>query len=194
MGYRFLARPPKQNTLFGVYEINRTHIMSMENLQRQEAIDKLKELVDKIDIGMLCTFVPESDHPHAIPMSRQEVDENGDIWFLFSSESETHRNLQQNPKLSLLYADVSNYNFLSIDGTGEISQDKARIEKYWNNMVAAWFEKGQDDPHIRVLKVTPKDAHYWDNKSNKLVTFLKVAASAVSGKQLDIGREGDLDL
>jgi len=168
--------------------------MSTENLQHQEAVDKLRRLVDKIDIGMLCTFVPESDYPHAVPMSRQEVDDNGHIWFLFSSESETHRNLQRNNKLSLLYSDVSNYNFLSINGTGEISQDKARIEKYWNDMVAAWFEKGREDPRIRVLEVTPEDAYYWDNKSNKLVTFLKVAASAVSGKRLDIGREGDLDL
>lgn len=168
--------------------------MSTENLQRQEAIGKLKGLVDKIDIGMLCTFVPENDYPHAVPMSRQEVDENGDIWFLLSSESDTYQNLQRNKKLSLLYADVSNYNFLSINGTGQISQDKARIEKYWNKVVAAWFEQGQEDQRIRVLKVTPEDAHYWDNKSNKLVTFFKVAASAVSGKQMDIGREGELDL
>lgn len=168
--------------------------MSTENLQHQEAIEKLKSLVDKIDIGMLCTFVPGSDYPHAVPMSRQEVDENGDIWFLLSLESDTHQNLQRNKKLTLLYSDVSNYNFLSINGSGEISQNKARIEKYWNNIVAAWFEQGQEDPRIRVLKVTPEEAHYWDNKSNKLVTFLKVAASAVSGKKMDIGREGDLDI
>jgi len=168
--------------------------MSKENLQHREAIDKLRKLVDKIDIGMLCTFIAGSDYPHAVPMSRQEVDENGDIWFLFSSESETHQNLQQNNRLSLLYSDVSNYNFLSINGTGEISQDQARIKKYWNDTIAAWFEKGKDDPHIRILKVTTQDAHYWDNKSNKLITLLKVAASAVGGKQMDIGREGDLEL
>ncbi|GGG97175.1 general stress protein [Parapedobacter pyrenivorans] len=168
--------------------------MSTENLQRQEAIEKLKSLVDKIDIGMLCTFNPESDYPHAIPMSRQEVDENGDIWFLFSSESDTHQNLQRNHKVSLLYSDVSNYSFLSINGTGNISQDSTRIDKYWNKIVAAWFEQGREDPRIRVLKVTPEEGHYWDNKTNKLVTFLKVATSALSGKQMDIGREGELDL
>jgi len=168
--------------------------MSTENLQHRQAIEKLSELVDKIDIGMLCTFNGPNDYPHAIPMSRQEVDENGNIWFLFSSDSDTYRNLQHNKKLSLLYADVGNYNFLSIDGTGEISQDQVRIDKYWNKMVEAWFEQGQEDPRIRVLKVIPQDAHYWDTKSNKLVTFLKVAASAVSGTKMDIGREGRLDL
>jgi len=168
--------------------------MSTENLQRQEAIKKLRDLIDKIDIGMLCTFNPNSPYPHAVPMSRQEVDEEGAIWFLFSSTSDSYKNLQERKNVSVLYADVANYNFLTIDGTAEVSQDKARIEKYWNKMMEAWFEKGKDDPAIRVLKVKPVDAHYWDNKSNKLVTFLKVATSAISGKQMDIGREGDLDL
>lgn len=168
--------------------------MSTENLHNQEAIDKLKEMVDKIDIGMMCTPGEGDDYVHAVPMSRQEVDEAGNIWFLFSAESETHRNLLQNDKLSLLYADVGNYNFLSINGTGEISRDRDRIEKYWNKMVEAWFEKGIDDPRVRILKVVPSEAHYWDNKTSKLVTFFKVVVSAASGGKLDIGREGELNL
>lgn len=168
--------------------------MSTENLKNQEAIEKIKEMVDKIDISMMCSFTSESDYPHTVPMSRQEVDDEGNIWFLFSSESETHRNLVKNNKISLQYAHVGDYNFLSIDGTAEISQDKERIDKYWNKMIEAWFEKGKEDPRIRVLKVTPVDAHYWDNKSNKFVTIMKVAVSAISGQQLDIGREGELNL
>ncbi len=163
-------------------------------MRNREATDKLKEMVDKIDIGMMCTFTADSDYPHAVPMSRQEVDDEGHIWFLFSSNSRTHRNLKKNSKVSLLYAHVGDYNFLSINGTAEISKDQERIDKYWNKMIEAWFEKGKEDPHIRVLKVTPDEAHYWDNKSNKLVTLVKVAASAISGQQLDIGREGKLSL
>ncbi|MBL7734396.1 MAG: pyridoxamine 5'-phosphate oxidase family protein [Chitinophagaceae bacterium] len=168
--------------------------MSTENLRNQEAIDKIKEMVDKIDVGMICSFTSGSDYPHAVPMSRQEVDEEGNIWFLFSSESETHRNLQRDNRLSLLYAHVGDYNFLSVNGICEISQDRERIDKYWNKMIEAWFEKGKEDPRIRVLKVIPGEAHYWDNKSNKLVTLAKIAASAISGQQLDIGREGKLSL
>lgn len=168
--------------------------MSTENLNNRAAIDKLKEMVDKIDIGMLCTFVSGSDYPHAIPMSRQEVDKDGNIWFLFSSESTAYKNLQNNKRVSLLYAHVGDYNFLSINGTAEISKDQARIDKYWNNMVESWFEKGKEDPAIRVLKVTPDEAHYWDTKSNKLVTLMKVAATAISSQQMDIGREGELKL
>jgi general stress protein 26 len=168
--------------------------MSTENLKNEEAIEKLRALVDGIDIGMLGTYSPNSTYIHAIPMSRQEIDEKGNIWFLFSSASETYQNLQTNKHVSILYSDVKAFNFLSVNGIATISQDRNRIEKYWNKFVEAWFEKGKEDPAIRILKVTPVEAHYWDNKSNKLVSFLKVATSALTGAKLDIGREGDLSL
>lgn len=168
--------------------------MSTENLHNNEAIKKLKDLVDGIDIGMLSTFESNSDYPHTIPMSRQEVDDEGNIWFLFSAESDTHQHLLKNNKVSLAYAHVGNYQFLSINGVAEVSQDKHRIDKYWNSFNEAWFEKGKEDPNIRILKVIPNEAHYWDNKTNKLMTLLKVATSAVTGQKSDIGREGNLNL
>lgn len=168
--------------------------MSTENLQNEEAIKKLQSLVDKIDIAMLCTYPKNGSYVHAVPMSRQEVDDQGNIWYLFSSDSETFHNLQSDKKLSLLFSHVGDYNFLSINGKGEISDDQTRIDKYWNKMMEGWFERGREDPTIRVLKVLVEDAHYWDNKTNKFITFFKVAASAVSGAKMDIGREGDLNV
>lgn len=168
--------------------------MSTENLHNQEAIDKLTDLVNKIDIGMLCTYSTGQQYIHSVPMSRQEVDDQGNIWYLFSSDSLTYDNLQNDKRVSVLFSQPSDYNFLNVHGTAEIYQDKARIDKYWNKFMEAWFEKGKDDPHIRVLKVNVKDANYWDNKTNKLFTFFKVAASAITGTKMDIGREGNLDL
>lgn len=166
--------------------------MSVENLKNEEAISKLKKMIDDIDIGILCSNESGSEYIHAVPMSRQEVDDEGNIWFLIAATSQSHQNLLQNNKTSLLYSDVKNYAFLSLSGTAEISSDRNRIDKYWNKIIEAWFEGGKEDPNIRVLKVTPLEAHYWDNKAGKLVTFLKVAASAISGAKMDIGREGDL--
>lgn len=168
--------------------------MSTEDLKKGEAIEKLQQLVNDIDVGMLGTYPSAQEFIHAVPMSRQEVDDDGNIWFLFSSASDTYQHLQESDRVSLLYADVGDYSFLSINGRAEISTDQQRIDKYWSKMVEGWFQKGKEDPHIRVLKVVPIEAHYWDTKSNKLVTFLKVAASALSGKRADIGRQGDLDV
>lgn len=168
--------------------------MATENLNNQEAIEKITQLVDKIDIGMLCTYPEESNYVHAVPMSRQEIDKDGNIWYLFSAESETYKHLKKNDCVSILFSQVSDYRFLAINGRAEVSRDQERIEKYWNKFVEAWFEKGKEDPNIRILKVNLIDAHYWDNNTNKLITLIKVATSAISGKKMDIGREGDLNI
>lgn len=168
--------------------------MSTENLNDQKAVEKLKELIDKIDIGMLCSDEGHGVHVHAVPMSRQEVEDDGTIWLLFSAESTSHANISQNRNVSLLYSDPGSYSFLSIHATADIVRDQARIDKYWNKMMDAWFEKGKDDPAIRLLKVTPVAAHYWDNKTNKLVTMFKVLTSAVTSQPMDIGRQGNLDI
>ncbi len=165
--------------------------MSQENVFDQEALEKLKGLVDKIDVCMFCSAIDDGSL-HSVPMSRQEVDGTGAIWFLLSAESDTCRNVIEDPRVQLLYAHVGDYNFLTVKGKATISQDKERIEKYWNKFVEAWFEQGKEDPNIRVMKVEVEDAHYWDNKSNKLVTFIKLAASAISGSKLDLGRQGDI--
>ena len=112
--------------------------MSTENLKSQEAIEKLQEMVNKIDIGMMCTQVPGSKVIHSVPMSRQEVDEQGNIWYLCSAESETFKNLEINPYATILFSDVRDYNFLSVSGEVEISRDQERIDKYWNKFVEVW--------------------------------------------------------
>jgi general stress protein 26 len=169
-------------------------IMSTENLNNQEAIEKLQKLVNEIDVGFMTTFPAHQDYPHSVPMSRQEVDDHGHIWYLCSAESDTHQHLLKDPKIMIHFAHVGHYAFLTVEGKAVVSHDRTRIDKYWNKFMEAWFEKGKDDPNIRVIQVIPDDAHYWDNKTNKLVTLLKVASSAVTGQKMDIGREGSLDL
>ena len=168
--------------------------MSTENLSNQEAIQKLKELVNSIDVAMMISYPKEAAYPYMTPMSRQEIDDEGNIWYLISSESETHKNLTLNNKVSLAFGDPGSYTFLSIDGTIEISSDQERIDKYWSKFVEVYFAKGKEDPTIRVLKVTPLDTHYWDTKTNKFMTLIKVASAAVTGQKIDIGREGELNI
>ncbi|MDQ1149785.1 general stress protein 26 [Sphingobacterium zeae] len=168
--------------------------MAENNLSDKDALAKLKEIVDKIDVGTVCSFPQDSDYPHGVPMSRQEVDEEGNIWYICSAESETFTNLSQDSRVSLFYADPGNYTFLSINGDASLSRDQERIDRYWNKMMEGWFEKGKEDPNIQLLKVTPQEAHYWDSNSNMIVNLFKMLKAKVTGESEDIGKEGDLNL
>ncbi|MEI2274217.1 pyridoxamine 5'-phosphate oxidase family protein [Sphingobacterium sp. ML3W] len=168
--------------------------MAEKNMHDQEAFDKLKSIVDQIDIGTICSFSQESPYPHGVPMSRQEVDNEGNIWYICSAESETYKNIENDPKVSVFYADPKNYTFLSINGTASLSRDQDRIDRYWNKMMEGWFEKGKEDPNIRLLQVSPRDAHYWDSNSNMIVNLFQMLKAAITGNTEDIGKEGDLNL
>lgn len=167
--------------------------MSQENLSNQAAIQQLKELVDKIDICLFCTDIQDYKM-NVAPMSRQEVEENGSIWFIGHKDSETCMNIERDNRVALHFGDPSQYQFLVVSGTAQVSQDKSRIERYWNKMMDAWFETGQDDPAIRVIEVRPENAKYWTNKDGKLMTLLKFAASAITGENYDPGKEGILNI
>jgi len=174
--------------------MNKLHIMAENNLNNKEALEKLKGIVDQIDVGTVCSFPSDSDYPHGVPMSRQEVDANGDIWYICSAESETFKNISQDPKVSLFYADPKTYTFLSINGKASLSRDQERIDRYWNKMMEGWFKKGKEDPNIQLLQITPEEAHYWDSNSNMVVNLFKMLKAAVTGNAQDIGNEGDLNV
>lgn len=168
--------------------------MAEKNINNQEALDKLKSIVDQIDVGTICSFGKKSIYPHGVPMSRQEVDNQGNIWYICSAQSDTYKNIENDPRVSVFYADPKNYTFLSINGTANLSRDQARIDRYWNKMMEGWFEKGKEDPNIRLLCVSPQEAHYWDSNSNMLVNLFNMLKATITGNIEDIGEEGDLNL
>ena len=49
----------------------------------------------------------------------------------------------------------------------------------------AWWDS-PDDPNIRVLKITPDDAEFWDSPGT-VISYVKMAAAAISGSRPEIG-------
>ena len=54
-------------------------------------------------------------------------------------------------------------------------------------------KKLEYDPSLTIIKVTPEDGYYWDTKDGKLITLLKMAAGAITGKEIDGSIEGKLN-
>jgi general stress protein 26 len=163
----------------------------IKHLTNQEAIDKFKEIV-KHDATCLFTTrltqVPLTTRPMAV----QKVCDQGNFWFLSSSESDKNAEIQQDPRVQLFFLNTGKYEFLSLYGEATISRDRNKIDELWTDIAKAWFEQGKDDPRVTVIKVTPKDGFYWDTKNGKLVSLLKIVASAVTGKTLEEGVEGKI--
>jgi general stress protein 26 len=163
----------------------------VKNLDSKEAIEKLKELAEKIKVCMLCTnlgIAPFSTRP----MGLSEVDADGKLWFLSASTSNKNQEIKQDEKVQLIFSDPSSSHYLSVFGEADIFDDEKSIEKAWTPLAKAWFPEGKDDIHLTVIKVHPLDAYYWDTKDAKMISLLKIATAAVTGKNPDAGVQGKL--
>lgn len=165
----------------------------IKNLTHQEAIDKFKELVKHESTCLFTTKLTEVPLMTR-PMAVQEVCDQGNFWFLSSSESDKNLEIESDPRVQLFISNTSNYEFLSVYGKASITRDRDKIDKYWSDIAKAWFPKGKDDPRVTVIKVTPEEGFYWDTKDGKLVSLIKIAASAISGKTLQEGVEGNISV
>lgn len=164
-----------------------------KDLAYTEAIEKLKELAKSANTCMMHTHLGTFPD-NCRPMALQDVDEQGMLWFISSSESEKNNDIQSDPRVALTFQNNSNWEYLALYGTAEIHKDKNLIEKYWTDFANAWFE-GMDDPRITIISIKPETGHYWDTKHGKVLSTVKAVFSAVTGaKNDDGGVDGELKI
>ncbi len=164
-----------------------------ENLSSDDAVKKIKELVESAKTCFFCTQLQTNAAFNTRPMSVQKVDDNGCLWFLSAVDSHKNEELKDNDAVQLLFQGDPHTDFLSIFGHATVSKDKDKIEELWEPLVKTWFTEGKDDPRITVIKVTPQDGYYWDTKHGKFIAFAKLAIGAAIGKTMDDSIEGTLN-
>jgi general stress protein 26 len=141
------------------------------------------ELMKKIGFAMLVTR--DRDKLRARPMSAYlERDENA-IYFLTDARRHKDEEIAHDPNVNLSFADPGSQKYVSVTGTAAVSNDRARIRQLFSTPAKAWWDS-PDDPNIRVLKITPDDAEFWDSPDSVL-SYVKMAAAAVTGKRPDLG-------
>jgi general stress protein 26 len=166
----------------------------IKNLGNAEAILKLRDLAEAIDICMFCTNLKIDDGASCRPMSTQKVCEEGNIWFFSNSESDKNKEIKQDENVQLFYSHPGKDSYLIVNGVAELIYDRDKIEELWSPVLKAWFPGGKEDPNISIVKVIPSTAYYWDTNGNKMVNFFKMLASATTGKNHVDGNEGTLIL
>lgn len=161
--------------------------MSVENLDQKKAQEKLKEIAEKARVCMFCSElnkIPQNSRP----MSLQECDEDGNLWFLSNATSNKNFEIQEDNRVNLYFMNNGDYEYLSIFGKAYVYKDKETIEEQWSAMANAWFD-GKEDPEVTVIRVSPEETYYWDTKAGKFVSMLHFISTAITGQKSD-GSDG----
>src|SRR5215204_4669379 len=160
--------------------------------RRQESIEKLKGLLEDIDFAMLTTVAGGKFRSR--PMSTQEMDENGDLWFFTSDETHKVEEIEADDRVLVAYSQPDDNTYVSVFGRAKLVKDRAKIEELWNPVHKAWFPEGVDDPHLSLLKISVEEAEYWDSPNSKLVQIAGFVKALVTGQEADGGDYGKINL
>ncbi|HZY82057.1 MAG TPA: pyridoxamine 5'-phosphate oxidase family protein [Cyclobacteriaceae bacterium] len=152
-------------------------------------VEKLKELTSKCKVCMLGTF--EEMRVRFRPMAHVDVDEMGNFWFFTSMESDKTSQINSNPNVYLTYACEGDSTYLSVEGIASVSNiNRDRMKELFNPFVKAWFPDGLDDPNLALMIVHPLEIDYWVNNESKVLTYIKMLSSAVTGNRVEVGEHG----
>jgi general stress protein 26 len=146
-------------------------------------VDRAWTLMDKIGFAMLVTR--DGAKLRARPMAAFVERNDNAIYMLTDARRHKDEEIAQHPDINLSFADTGAQKYVSVTGTATVSNDRARIKQLFSTPARAWWDSA-NDPNIRVLKVTPDDAEFWDSPGT-MVSYVKMAAAAVTGSRPDVG-------
>ncbi|MDB5620627.1 pyridoxamine 5'-phosphate oxidase family protein [Tardiphaga sp.] len=146
-------------------------------------IDRSWELMKKIGFAMMVTR--DGEKLHSRPMSSYLDRDANTIFFLTDARHHKDEEIAADPDVNLSFADAGAVKFVSVSGKMAVSNDRAKIRELFSTPAKAWWDSAED-PNIRVLKFTPDEVEFWDSPGT-VISYVKMAAAAVTGTRPDVG-------
>lgn len=114
--------------------------------------------------------------------------------FFFLTDVASHKDeeVARHLNVCLAFSDSKGQKYVSISGTAEVQDHREKIRELWATPAKAWWDN-PEDPSIRILKVTPSSAEYWDSPGT-VISYIKMAAAAVSSARPDMGDNAKVDM
>ena len=169
--------------------------MSDQNPTRAEAVKTVAGLIKDIKFAMLIS-TNDKGHLHGRPMTTQQTEFDGDIWFIGSKDSEVVHDVKSRPQVNVSYADTGSNNYVSVHGTAELVEDRAKLDELWSDMYNMYFEGGKEDPNVQLIKIDTHGAEYWES-GGKVRTLFALAKNLLPGQKAeagDLGKSAKVDL
>jgi general stress protein 26 len=152
--------------------------------------EKVAELMRGIKFALLTTVEPDGTCI-ARPMAHQDVEFDGDLWFVSSRNARKVDQIAANPRVGVTFS--STRSWVSVSGTAAVVEDLDKLKEVWSTDMDAWFPQGPDDSLV-LIKVTGDAAEYWDGPGGRVSTALSLVKTKVTGQRYDANDHDTVDL
>jgi general stress protein 26 len=143
-----------------------------ENLPIKAGSQKLKGMLDEINICIFTTSDDKKQKNFSGLMPNTKVDEDGTIWFLTNRKSRKINEIESNGAVHLLYTHPSKNAYVDVWGKARMVEDGIKISEMWNPVTSALFPGGQDKSQACLIRVEPEKVNYWDSRTNESVCVI----------------------
>jgi general stress protein 26 len=149
-------------------------------------IKKIGEFIQDIDFTMMTT-IDEDGELHSRPMSTQNTEFDGNVYFFTFDDTDKTNHIARNPNVNLAYSAPDRNIYVSLKGEAQVLKDRQKMEELWNPALKVWFPQGLETPGIALIQVRVKTAEYWDSPSGTIAYVAALVKSAVTGKSPNMG-------
>lgn len=167
------------------------HPRTMSEVTHEEAVKTMAKIIKDVKFAMLTTRTAGGEL-YSRPMTTQEREFDGDLWFIGSKDSEAVADMRERPQVNVSFSHPDKNNYVSVSGMAELVEDRAKLDDLWSDFYKAYFD-GKEDPNIQLIKIHAQGGEFWES-SGKLVSFFKMAQSAVTGAKPDMGKNDTVKL
>lgn len=152
--------------------------------------EKVAGLMRDIKFALLTTVEPDGTCI-ARPMVHQDVDFDGDLWFVSSRKARKLDHIATNPRVGVTLS--STRSWVSLSGAATVVEDQDKLEQVWSTDMDAWFPSGPDDSVV-LIKVEADTAEYWDGPGGRVSTVLSLVKTKLTGERYDANDHDTVDL
>ena len=175
----------------------RTHAVNAtghETASTHSTEDDVAELAERIKgIRFAMVTLPDAvGDLHGRPLTVQDVDFDGTLWFMVSRSAEWTSAAGSPIAANAAFNDADDGRWVSVSGSARLVDDRDRVKEMWSPLYGAWFD-GADDPDAVLLRFDAHSADYWDADANRIVRLARLVKAAVTGgSDDDTGERGTL--
>lgn len=123
-------------------------------MEQSEAVNRITEILSESKIGILSTA--QNNEPNARYM--WFYNDGLTLYAKTNDKSPKYDELEDNPKAHVLlgFHDSTDHAFVEFYGDVEKINDQNTIDWLWEKQDKSFFDS-KENPHLKVLKITPKD-------------------------------------
>jgi len=159
------------------------------NSDRAAIETRLWNELENHNTGML-GLVGADVRQHFQPMTAFVEPRTNQIWFFTYKDSDLAEAVGAG-QTAMFVIQLKDFQ-ACIGGELTLAHDEARMEKYWNAVVAAWYPQGKSDPRLTMLRLRADDAQVWISHGGPVKFAWEVAKANDTHTTPDLGESAKL--